>query len=283
MKNKKTSAGLRINFRKLFIGLIIGGFLLLAFSLQLTKVFDFLFIRWEYIFPPVIALYFLSVQPFLNYADGKTYFFSGARVGALLAVVIISLNAIYEFVTQTGFVNQINPGQILLSYGVFTVSYALVGGISHYMFNKNVDAKKADVYKYNYVGSAMIVGAFSFCIAALIAAAGGTNSNSENYAILIPVVFTTFIVVNSHKLPDKDFVGGMYLGAISGFLLSLVFAAVYLILIILKATSLNPLTTTSANGNILLELLVVTIVIMFGYTFIGGAQGLFMKIFDKAL
>lgn len=271
---------LNISVRKLAVGLVLGGFLILIFTLQLTNVLDFFFIRWEYIFPPLVALYFLSVQPYLNYADAKTYFWSGARIGGLLAIVILTLNIFYEFITQTGFVLGNEPLITTLSYTIFIISYAVVGGLSHYLFNRNVDSSKADVYKYNYVGSSLVIGAFTFVLSALAATAADGNPQIQSYYLLVPLVISTYFVIQSHNLPARDFTGGMYLGALFGALLSVVFGAIYFILLLV-----NLATNTAALevGSLLMEALVVAVVVGVGYTFVAAAMGLFMKFFDRAL
>jgi hypothetical protein len=274
----------KLDFRKIGLAILISTILLIIFALGIYNFFDVFFIRWEFIIPPILAIYYLSVQPYLNYADAKTYFKSGAKVGGALALIISLINTFYEWLTFTfdEFID--NLPELLISYTLFFVSYVLVSGVGHYLFNKNVDPKPKDVWKRQYVFGALLIGAFSFVIISLVLDAFYISPDERlTYTILLPAIAASFISVKAHQMHTKDLVGAISLGGIAGFLQGLV----TIFFIIAGLTYLFVFTTLldniANNGGDLLFLFLTTPFIVIIYTVIGGAVGLGMKIMKALL
>lgn len=274
----------RVDFRKIGVALVVSSILLITFAFGSYNLFDAFLIRWEFIIPPVLAIYYLSVQPYLNYADAKTYFKSGARVGGALAILILFINTFYEWMTYTWdeFVDKLP--QLLISYILFFFSYVAVSGVSHYLFNKNVDPKPKDVWRRQYVFAALLIGAFSFVIISLLLDAY-EFSPSERFTmtLLLPAVVASFVTVKLHHVTTKDLLGAMTLGGVAGFLQGLltitfmVFGLTYLFVF----TSLLDNVASSSSDLLFLILTLPFLVII--YTVIGGATGLAMKVVKAVL
>lgn len=267
------------SFRKMGLGVAVGAILILFFALNISKVLGFFLVRWEYIIPAIVTIYYLSIQPYLNYADSRTYFFSGAKVTALLALIIILMNIVFELSVYGDLRTVTNFGNALVSFATFVASYALIGGVGHYLFNKNVDPRRKDVYKYQYVGYSLLIGAFTFVITAVVASAMDNTNGSNYYFLLVPVVFASYIAVKLHNFSDKDLVAGTMVGGVTGLMLGLVMAigtGVILLVFSMTATSVQNLISASEAVQIVVLALPVLVI---SYAIIGATTGLMMKLF----
>jgi hypothetical protein len=267
-----------LSFRKLIFSVLVGGFLLTAFANYTARALDLLFLRWEYIFPPLVGVYYLSIQPYLNYADAKTYFISGAKFGTVLAFLLLLINFVYELIVY----GQISAGNgfaySLLAYTIFVVSYAVLAGIGHYIFNRNVDPKKPDVFKARYYGQALLVGGATFVVCALIAQARDLDLTPSYYYLLVPVVMAAYINVKLHRVPDKDFLTGLTLGGISGFLLACL-ATVLLGVSTSLSLAANPkaFPELATDPNAAANLVLIFPILLVIFTVVGAITGGVMK------
>jgi hypothetical protein len=267
-----------LNFRKLAVGVGIGLVLLGIYLLDVSKLLDFLLIRWEYIFPPIIGVYYLSIQPYLNYADAKTYFISGAKFGLLLALSLIMVNIIYEVLIY-GQIGGENMVSTLLSYLLFSISYMVVAGVGHYLFNRNVDPARKDIWKPRYYSQALLVAGFTFLASAVLASYRISDESREFYYLFVPVVIAAYIVVRLHHIQVKDFLGGIQLGAVTGLVLSAVLVVVLGAFMLLEViTGWTLLTGVATGTDVAVSYLVVIPILVVSFTFIGGFTGLAMKV-----
>ncbi len=267
-----------LNFRKLAVGVGVGLVLLGIYLLDVSKLLDFMLIRWEYIFPPIIGVYYLSIQPYLNYADAKTYFISGAKFGLVLALSLIMVNVIYEVLIY-GQIGGENMAATLLSYLLFFLSYMAVAGVGHYLFNRNVDPVKKDVWRPRYYSQALLVAGFTFLASAVLASYRIGDQAREFYYLFVPVIIAAYIVVRLHHVQVKDFLGGIQLGAVTGLILSAVLVVVLGAFMLLELVTGWTLVTGIATGtDVAVSYLIVIPILVVSFTFIGGFTGLAMKV-----
>lgn len=267
-----------ISLRKLSIGIVAGSLLSLILVFNVSEILDFFFIRWQYMIPPLVAIYYLSVQPYLNYADHKTYFKSGAYIGILLALVVIGIQMLYEFAFFGELQLLIETQQTLLSYILFTLSYAVLTGLGHYLFNINVDEEKKDIYRSKYLNNALLLGGFTFIAVAVLPILdfGDTAVTRATWNMLVPIVIGSYITVKLHGIKKKQFFRGTVLGALTGFgmavLLGILIGINVLIQLAINPEYVNPL----ANENLLVSLVTLPLILIV-FTIIGGWVGLTMK------
>jgi hypothetical protein len=274
----------KLNFKKLFIGVGLGIILLLVFVLNGTKVLDYLFIRWEFMLPVIVGVYYLSIQPYLNFASARRYFVSGVQFGAALAGVVILINLIYEFAMYGQLKLISNFGTTVLSYLGFVIAYAFLAGVGHYLFNKNVDPDKKDVRKMEFFGKALLIGGFVFALASLLAANRDNVAQGDYYFLLVPTVVSAFAVVKMHNVKEKEYLVSTAYGAIAGLMLGLSFVFVIILSLLVQVLfNVEYVSALSSKPDQLAQTLFLAPVLIIAYTFIGAAVGFMMKFLRSIL
>lgn len=287
MKTKinKNIRKIDLSLSKLSIGVGLGVILSVIFFLRLTNIIEYSLIRWEYIIPPIVAIYYLSVQPYLNFASAKRYFVSGALVAGILAGIILIVDAIFSL----SIINQLdytdNIAGTILAYFLFILSYSLVGGVGHYLFNKNVDPAKKDVKRPQFFGLSLIVGAFSFVVIALLINIFGQN-NEGFYALFVPVTIAAFTVVKLHKVEPRAFYKGLVLGGLTGLSMGVVQSVLLLLSLLFQLIINREFTEAIVTNNISVGassiIFLIPILVVF-YTIIGSFVGFIMKLLKSIL
>lgn len=285
VQDQKSGPKVNLDLRKVAIGVGLGLILTSVFLLELTSVLDFVLIRWEFMIPPIIAVYYLSVQPYLNYADHWTYFKTGALFGALLGLVVILINLIYElsFFGELQLVENFAP--TFVAYQLFVLAYAAVAGIGHYLFNINVDPEKRDIKKNQFIGLALVVGAFTFVVIAILESYLEPAVDNAILSIFVPVIIASFTVVKLHHLEPKAFYKGTVLGSLTGLIMGLVQSLITAVILFFQvATNENYLESISASagGSINFTFVLIPLLIVI-YTILGGFTGLTMKVLKTLL
>jgi hypothetical protein len=270
---------LDLDLRKIGLGVGLGLTLAAIFALNINNVLDFIFIRWEYLFAPVIGVFYLSIQPYLNYATARRYFVTGAKFGLVLAGVVILMNLAYEF----GFYNELSivedPLRTTISYLLFALSYSLVGGIGHYIFNRNVDSRKKDIFRSNYYGLGLLIGAFSFLLIAITSEIVDANNINNYFEAFVPVAVGAYVTIQLHHVGDKQIARATMLGALTGLFIALLqgFLSFLVIFVRILATSDISLLILNQPAESVIQLLVILPILIVTYSIVGGGLGFGMK------
>jgi hypothetical protein len=261
------------------IGVGLGLTLAAIFALNINNVLDFLFIRWEFLFAPIIGVFYLSIQPYLNYATARRYFVTGAKFGLVLAGVVILLNLIYEF----GFYNELSlvesPLRTAISYILFALSYSLVGGIGHYIFNRNVDSRKKDIFRSNYYGLGLLIGGFSFVLIAIVSAIIDANEINNYFEVFVPVAVGAYVTIQLHRVGDKQIARATMLGALTGLFIALLQGLLSFLVILIRVVIESDISVLILNqpGDSVIQLLVIMPILIVTYSIVGGGLGFAMK------
>jgi hypothetical protein len=142
MKSEETESAaesvMRISYKKVFagvgLGLIIAGLLTLNF----IDLLDFLFIKWQYIFPPIIAGYYMSIQPYSKSHDASDFLQSGGMVGFIMGVFIVATQVLVTLITTHNLFGNGLASQPLLAQLagglLFVIMYTVLAALAHLFF-----------------------------------------------------------------------------------------------------------------------------------------------------